>query len=353
VLGLSGWPLWAIVGVFGLAASLTVIGAIRLSALGDRLADRTGWGEALFGAVLFGAITSLSGIIMTATAAADGRPGLAYSNAVGGIAAQTAALAVADLFLRRVNLEHAAASLSNIFFGTLLVGLLVSAVLVGFTPARTVLAVHPGSVGLIALYLFGLKLAKEVGASPYWTPEKTPETRVDEPQPESARERKQKTSSLLLQFLGIGAVVAVAGWAVATSAGEIGDRTQLSETLVGGVLMGVVNGLPEAITAAAAVKRGALTLAVAAVLGGNAFDVLNLVVGDLFFRGGSLYHAATPDQVFLTLASTLMTVVILLGLLRRQKRGFANIGFESLLVLVLYSGAVLLSATSRGDGQMG
>ena len=37
--------------------------------------------------------------------------------------------------------------------------------------------------------------------------------------------------------------------------------------------------------------------------------------------------------------------VLLLGLLRREKYGFANIGFESLLILLIYVGgtAVLLS----------
>jgi cation:H+ antiporter len=37
-----------------------------------------------------------------------------------------------------------------------------------------------------------------------------------------------------------------------------------------------------------------------------------------------------------------MTSVLLLGLLRRQQRGVANIGFESALVIVLYVGAVVL-----------
>jgi len=39
----------------------TVVGAIRMASLGDTLADRTGWGEALFDALFFGATTSLSG----------------------------------------------------------------------------------------------------------------------------------------------------------------------------------------------------------------------------------------------------------------------------------------------------
>jgi hypothetical protein len=46
---------------------------------------------------------------MTAVTAASDNPELAYSNAVGGIAAQTTAIAVADLVYWRANLEHAAA----------------------------------------------------------------------------------------------------------------------------------------------------------------------------------------------------------------------------------------------------
>ncbi len=45
------------------------------------------------------------------------------------------------------------------------------------------------------------------------------------------------------------------------------------------------------------------------------------------------------------------SLVILLGLLRREKTGFANIGFESILVLVLYFGAVAMLAT--GDDGAG
>jgi cation:H+ antiporter len=43
---------------------------------------------------------------MAAVAAAADNPELASSNAVGGIAAQTTAIAVADMVYTRSNLEH-------------------------------------------------------------------------------------------------------------------------------------------------------------------------------------------------------------------------------------------------------
>lgn len=89
---------------------------------------------------------------MTTVTAAGNHPELAYSNAVGGIAAQTLAVAVADLAYRRVNLEHAAASLENVLFGSLLIGLLGIVLMAVYGPEVTVLGVHPASLVLVGFY---------------------------------------------------------------------------------------------------------------------------------------------------------------------------------------------------------
>ena len=65
------WPLSISIGVFAVAALMTELGGVRLARSGDVLADRTRLGEAFFGAVFFGGMISLSGIVMTATAAFD------------------------------------------------------------------------------------------------------------------------------------------------------------------------------------------------------------------------------------------------------------------------------------------
>ena len=328
------WPLGVSVVVFTLAGVLTVVGAVRMAALGDRLAARTGWGQALFGAVFFGATSSLSGIVITAVAAASDSPDLAYSNAVGGIAAQTVAIAVADLFYRRANLEHAAASLSNILFGCLLVALLLIVVLAAFIPPVTVLGISPVTVVLAAVYVYGLLLIRRTSDSPMWTAVRTHATRLEESVDED--DGRRSTRSIWVEFAVIGGIVAVGGAALATAAEGIVDATGLTAGFVGAVLLGVVNALPEAVTAIAAVRRGAVTLAVAAVLGGNCFDALNVAVGDVFFRGGSLYHEAGPDELFLTLASALMTIVVVGGLLIRQTRGPGRVGFEGVALIGTY-----------------
>jgi cation:H+ antiporter len=337
------WSPVATALVFALAGVVTVAGSIRLVGLGDVLADRTGWGEALFGVVFFGVATGLSGIVMTAVAAAGDQPQLGYSNAVGGIAAQTTAVAVADGFYRRVNLEHAAASLSNLLSGCLLVALLALALLGSFSPNVTLAGVHPVSVAILACYLGGLRLVRTAGAEPLWQAVTTSETRPDVPQPHGPLDLRSPRW-LWSRFLLIGILVAVGGWAIALAAENLVEITGLAAGFVGAVLMGLINALPEAVTAIAAVRRGALTLAVAAVLGGNILDALTLGIADLAYPGGSIYHAAGSRELFVTTTGLLMTATLLGGLLVRQAGGWGRLGFEGILLVATYLLMVLAVA---------
>lgn len=239
-------PLLAATLVFAGAAVVTVLGSIRLAGLGDALADRTGWGEAIFGAVFFGVFTSLSGIVMTAVAAADNSAELAYSNAVGGVAAQTFAIAVADLFYRRSNLEHAAPSLANMLFGCLLIALLAITLMGSFLPAVLLGPVHPTTLVIVAVYGLGLVLIRRSAARPMWRAVRTEQTRVDTPDENSAPRRRLR--GLWAEFASIGLVVGAGGAAVTRAAEQIVAETALSEGFVGAVLMGLVNALPETVS---------------------------------------------------------------------------------------------------------
>ncbi|MFB9729150.1 cation transporter [Haloechinothrix salitolerans] len=325
-------------GIFIAAAVVTIVFSMRLVRLGDALADRTGWGEALFGAVLFGAATSLSGIVMTGVSAGLDEPELAYSNAVGGIAVQTLAIVLADIAYRRVNLEHAAASARNLLFGCLLIVLLATALFASFSPAVTAFGVHPMSVVLIGFYWGGLALITKQGR-PLWRAVTTIDTRADVPEAHGSF-GSRGMAGLWTEFAAVALGVIVAGWAVARSAEVTINATGLRAGFVGAVLMGLVNALPEMVTAIAAVRQGALTLAIAAVIGGNCLDALNLVVGDIAYRGGSLYHAAGPDQLLVTTAGLVMTGVVLGGLLLRQRGGWLRVGFDGIVLALVYATTV-------------
>ncbi|PSO66256.1 MAG: cation transporter [Cyanobacteria bacterium QS_7_48_42] len=321
-------------GLFVLSATAIALAGTQMSQVADRLADKTGIGEALIGALFLGGSTSLSGIATSVTAAAEGQPDLAISNALGGIAVQTVFLGIADFFYRKANLEHAAASIANLIQATLLVTLLAVPLLGTSSPQFSLWRIHPASVILVVSYVFGLRLVSRVQETAMWKPRETEKTQFD--QPEEGQSSRSNLVKLWLWFAVLAVVIAGSGFLVAQTGLSISTQTGLSQSVVGGLFTAVVTSLPELVTTVAAVRRGALMLAVGGVIGGNSFDVLLLAFSDLAYAKGSIYPAISETQVFAIALTILLTGILLLGLLRREKYGFGNIGFESSLMLTIY-----------------
>lgn len=337
-ISLAELSLPVVVALFCAAAVVIGVVGTHLSRIADILADRTGMGEAIAGAIFLGATTSLPGIVTSVTAAIENHPELAISNAIGGIAAQTVFLAVADVVYRHANLEHAAASVSNMLQGTLLIILLAIPLLAANTPPISFLGLHPASLLMFAVYLYGMRMASQARTHQMWYPHQTAETQRDVPDTQVTSE---SLWSLWLRFGMFALLLGGAGWLVATTGMRIAEQTGLSETAVGGFLTAIATSLPELVTAVAAVRQGSETLAVGGIIGGNAFDTLFAAVADIAYRPGSIYHAMTERQVFLIALTIVLIGILLMGLIRREKQGIANIGFESFFILLSYAGAAL------------
>lgn len=330
-------PLWQNIGIFIGAGVLILMVGTWLAGLADRFADRTGRGEAMTGTVFLGLVTSLPGLTTSITAAIDGRPSLAISNALGGIAVQTAFLGLADISYSRANLEHAVASVQNMM-QIVLLAILLSMVLLAFSsPELTVAHVHPVSPAILLVAGFGIFIVYKSGKEPMWQPSHTRETVADV----ADESNEQENLPLLALKLSVASLaVILAGVVVARTTSNIVDQTGMSEVVAGALLSGVVTSLPELVTSIAAVRRGALTLAVADITGGNFFDVLFLFAVDVAYLSGSAFHSPGigAREVFMTALILLLNMILLLGLIVRQRSGPGNIGLESVLVLTLYLG---------------
>jgi len=309
----------------------------------DRLADATGVGEAIAGGILLGAATSLGGTVTSVSTAYAGATDLAIGNAIGGIAVQTAFLGIADLAHRRANLEHAAASIENLLQAALLVSMLSIPLVASGVPAVTVFGVDLFSFVILGFYVFANWLVLQAKKAPMWFPQKSRET-----QDEAAEQQEEGANipRLLAGFLPLALLCGGAGYLLGETGVVLSDRTGISQTAVGGVMTSVMTSVPELVTSVAAVRRGALNLAVGGIIGGNVFDVLFLVLGDVAYREGSLYHAFTDTHRFAVAISIWMTGILLLGLLKRDRYGPAGGGFESVGVMGLYALAAFVMATA-------
>lgn len=326
---------------FAIAALVIGYAGSWLARLADKLADSTGMGEALFGILLLAGVTSLPDFAATLSAALDSRPDLAMSNVMGSMAVNLAFLGVADIVYRKANLEHAAASPTNLMLAGLLIVLLTLPLLAISAPTFTLWIVHPVTPVIVVAYLFGLHLVRRTEARPMWFPRQTHQTVADEPQTQSGGSRM-----VWLGFIGMAAVTGVAGWVLMEAAKGIADHTGLSETLVGGLFTALATSTPELVTTIAAIRIGALTLAVSNIFGTNCFNMLVVAAADVAYPHGSIYHDMAPVQMTWGLVGILMTGILLLGMVRRETYGIGRIGFESALILVVYAtalGIVVLS----------
>lgn len=335
MLGLENYPIESIGLIFLASAVAIAVFGTKMAGYAETIADRTRFGEALIGSVLLGAGTSIAGIVTSSTTAASGAADLSVSNAMGGIAAQTMFLAIADIAYRKVNLEHAGASLVNIGQATVLVLLITLPILAWAAPPFAVWGVNPLTPVLIGVYFIGLHNAHRIHEEPMWLVKQTDATRDED---DDETEDKRALWLITTLFATLVAIVGFAGWIVGEAGMILSDRLGISEGVVGALGTAIVTSLPELVTTIAAVRRGALQLAIGGIIGGNMFDALFIASSDVFYREGSIYNAIAPRTVFWMALVIAMTAVLLLGLLRRERQGPAGIGWESVLLIGLWVG---------------
>lgn len=327
---------------FVIASIVIMTAGSRLARVADELADRTGLGEALFGIFLLAGVTSLPDFAATLSAALDSRPDLAMSNVMGSMAANLVFLGIADIMYRKANLEHAAASSTNLMLAALLIVLLALPLLAIASPPVSFWGIHPITPVITAAYLFGLHLVRTTDSKPMWFPRLTRQTVPDKP----GHYLHGGLAQAWISFAVMAAITGVAGWVLMEGAKVISDETGLSDTLIGGLFTALATSSPELVTTIAAIRRNALTLAVSNIFGTNCFNMLVIASADVGYPGGSIYHDITPIQMTWGLVSILMTATLLMGMVRRQRYGIGKIGFESALMLTVYAVALSIVMAS-------
>jgi cation:H+ antiporter len=343
------WPLVpSLLALLGMAVVIVVVG-VRLTRIADTLSDRTGLGDAVGGALLLGALTSLPGNVTVLTGALEGDPGFALSNPIGGIALQTVWLAIADLVYRRANLEHAAASLENVLQSVLLAAMLAIPVIGYATPGLQLGWFHPLSLLIPVIYAYGLRLLRKMREEPMWQPTQTDQTADDDTGEangssdadgeEEGRYGGTSTRGLWARLGALGLVVGVAGWVVGQAGLGVVSATGLESGLIGFTLTTGISSLPELVVLITAVRLGQLTLGVGNIVGGNVYDVLMITVADLAYLEGPLYRDAGPTSLVLLGGTLLMTAVLAGGLILRDRKW---IGFEGISIPLIYLGTVAL-----------
>lgn len=126
-----------------------------------------------------------------------------------------------------------------------------------------------------------------------------------------------------LEFLICAALIGWAGTRLCRYADVIADKTGLSGSWVGLILLATVTSLPELVTGISAIALAKIpNIAVGSLLGSCVFNLLILAVLDFLVRGESLYRRASPSHILSGGFSVILIGFVGLNVLLVDKIGF-------------------------------
>lgn len=342
----AAYSLWVNIAVFVISAAIVWLVGSRLSVYAVVIADRSGLGEVFVGLLVLAVATSLPEIGRTITASLLGDAALAVDSLLGGIALQTALLAIADFVVARRVLTYFAPDPGLILEGTVVV-LLLGLALAGIAAGEVVQFFGIGlwTTTLAVVYFLSLYVLKSYQTQGKWLPVDVP-VELKEQTGVHGRGRalggEQSLSRLALLFGLSCLVLLISGVLLAEVGGALAVQTGLGGGFVGATLLAFASSLPELSTTVAAVRLGAYSMAISNIFGTNAFLVALLFLADLFYRPGPILHAVDRSAVFIASVGIVTTAVYLVGMIERRNRLVLGMGIDSLVVLAVYALSLLI-----------
>jgi cation:H+ antiporter len=332
---LTGYGPWLPMAAFLFLGVLIFVVASRLARAADAIADATGLGRAWIGVVLLAGSTSLPEITTDVNAALLGVPDIGVGDLMGSTLANMLILALLDLVYARRRL------LQSVAVNHAVVGLLA----IGLT-AIAGIAIASGGFGRIGpvgvetaliavVYLFGMRVFYRLTrlGSQGLIPDATGVPRDSAP---------------LRRAVWTFALAALALFAIApltvVSAEAFSVETGLSESFVGTLLVGVTTSFPEIAATIAAVRLGAVDLAVGNIFGSNAFNMCVLLLMDLSSVRGPVLASVSPAHAVSAQLAVLCLSLGVLGIMSRLEERSHVARFGSVLIVASYVAGMLLLA---------
>lgn len=321
--------------VFAISAAAVWRAGAGLAYLADTLSDRHNLGKSLVGLLALSTATSLPEIATTLSAAVNQSQELVLNNLFGGIALQTAILALADFWARGAitnyprKANHALeATLLNLMLGLTIVLLVIG-------DPWSVASVGMGSIVIAFVYAGAIWLLRRYDSTGDWVPVDLPDD-GDVLAAPGRQQHEGTTPYLLMQAAGFCLMILVFGIGLVLSAEEIAMQSGLGTSFIGVTLLAAATSLPELTTSIAAVRMGAYTLAISNIFGSNLIMLVLVFPADILFRSGPILQNVS-EVTFASLGyGIVVTSIFLTGLIVRRKPRVGRVGVDSIIVLVTF-----------------
>lgn len=303
----------------------------KVAKYGDIIAEKTGLGGVWIGLILIAVITSLPELFngVSAILLVDA-PDLTVGNLLGANAFNLMNLAILDI-ARQNSSFFTAASRTHSLTGLFSL-LLVLVVAISILVSRYFGIMTTGWVGwytpiIILLYLVFARVIFLF------------EQRRPSIQEARLNYSEESTRKVYFFFALSAAFIIGAGIWLAIIGDEIASVTGLEESFVGSLFLAFSTSLPEITVSFAAMRLGAVDMAIANMIGSNLFNMTIVSVDDLIYLKSPLLAAVSGNHLITALVVMLMTLIFLGGLRFKPRRYLRLNWCNSALIILFLLGA--------------
>ena len=328
---------------FFLCASIIVYAGMRLSYLGDVIAEKLKLGRNWVGVTLLALATSLPEVVTSSSAAKIGAINISIGNILGSNLFNLLIIALIAIIsaksLKRISLSrnHIISGCMGIMLISIAALSLIFYNLTALQSSRLYAHLFIGldSLVIIIAYSFGmrflLKREKE-----FFSPVASP------------KQKKYKHLSLTktyLLFIFFTSFIVASGIRMAQLGDIIAQRELhffsreiiIGQTLVGIILVAIATSLPELVVSLGALRLGAYDMAIGNALGSNMLNILIIPICDLFFTRGPILLFSGSSHIFTALLGIIITAIALLGIFYRlEARVPKKLCLDAWLIIAVY-----------------
>ncbi len=313
-------------------AAVILVAGTQLSRYGDVIADMTGLGRTWIGVVLLASVTSLPELITGLSSVAIFRvPNIAMGDIAGSCMFNLLIIAMLDALHGPAPISgrvHQGQVLSA-SFGLILLGLVsLSIMLREMLPVIGWVSVS--SVLFIAMYLLAMRTIftyEQRRIMAEFVAEMATETEARHP---SAV--RVYGLFILNAVLIVGAALYLPGLAE-----TLAETTGLGQTFFGTIFVALSTSLPEVVVSIAALRIGAIDMAVGNIFGSNLFNIGILALDDLFYTPGPLLAAIEMSHIIAVIAAMIMTAIAIVGLTYRSDSKRLFVAWDALGIALVYA----------------
>ena len=303
----------------------------KVAKYGDVIADRTGIGQVWMGIIVVAAITSLPELFtgISAVTLVDA-PDLTVGNLIGANAFNLLNLALLDIFHRNgillatVNPTHRLTGWFSL--------LLILVVAISLFVSVWFYAMPIGWIGwytpvIIILYLVSVRQI-------FHFERRQPSLR------EAGVDQGEEPLRRMYLYFGISAAFIIgAGIWLAAIGDEIALVTSWGHSFVGSLLLAFVTTLPEITVSFAAMRIGAIDLAVANIIGSNLFNLTIMPITDIIYVKGPILAEVSGGHLITAVAVVVMTLLFITGLRLKPGRFFRLSWWNCALIVLFLASA--------------